>query len=128
MLLAWLQRAPKSRCAEDQAVPYQEAKAVGAVYVPNLGHNEGHNSFSLQVLGYSRVDCIICGDSFSRGGQVTKNCQHARNSCPDCVKKMIDFAVEKGGWNDLRCPYTECKHKLGFEDIRLSASTTAFQR
>ena len=83
---------------------------------------------SCRYSAIARVDCIICGASFPRGGRVTRNCQHARNSCPDCVKQMIDVAVEKGGWNDLRCPYTECKQKLEFEDVRLSASTTAFQR
>ncbi|MCJ1244279.1 hypothetical protein MMC30_001477 [Trapelia coarctata] len=41
---------------------------------------------------------------------------------------MIDVAVKKGGWGELKCPESKCKQKLEFEDVRVAATAETFAR
>ena len=63
--------------------------------------------------------CIVCYEtSCPNQKPVTKQCRHARNVCSGCLVKMIEIAVERGGWDNLRCPDPKCRKKLAYKDIR----------
>ena len=75
------------------------------------------------------IDCIVCCERalpIKRG--VTLDCAHKRKICKRCLRRMIDVAVKRGGWDKLKCPEESCKKKLEFEDVRAAASREVFVR
>ncbi|KAI1872562.1 hypothetical protein JX265_005442 [Neoarthrinium moseri] len=73
--------------------------------------------------------CSVCGDEkriSEMPRQITQACDHAPNTCNDCVGQWITSSMETVAWDRLKCP--ECPQTLLFDDVKTFANPQVFDR
>jgi hypothetical protein len=74
--------------------------------------------------------CLICQceepleDAPSR--PPTLNCKHDPSVCSDCITGFLSNAIDKGGWQEIRCPDSGCDQVLSGVDVQAFAPRGAF--
>ncbi len=74
--------------------------------------------------------CLICQceepieDAPSR--LPTLNCKHDPNICSNCMTSFLLNAIDKGGWQEIRCPDLNCGQVLSGLDIQAFVHREAF--
>lgn len=77
------------------------------------------------------VECVCCGDTkpmknnFSRH-RPTSACQHAVQTCRDCMERWLAHELEEKGSRTMHCP--ECREVMNYEDVKRGASETTRER
>lgn len=71
------------------------------------------------------VECVCCGDVKSRAADFsphppTHSCQHAIQTCRDCMERWLASELAGKGCKDMHCP--ECLQIMEYQDVRRGAS------
>jgi len=79
---------------------------------------------------HQNFTCLICQceepleDAPSR--PPTLKCKHDVSIYSDCMTRFLSNAIEKGGWQEIRCPDSSCDEVMSGADVQASASREAF--
>jgi hypothetical protein len=75
-------------------------------------------------------ECGICGDAWLdyRFVAATYDCQHEINYCTLCLQSWISSSLESRGWDNIRCPESDCGAKLEVENIQQHADRETFEK
>lgn len=75
-------------------------------------------------------ECGICNDSKWNCDFVsaTQDCQHEVDYCTTCLQAWISSSLERNGWDNIRCPESECAVKLGVGNIQQHADRETFEK
>jgi len=77
-------------------------------------------------------ECIICRDAtISSSVRIperapTTMCQHPANVCMECLDKYVESMVKSHGLAEIKCPGTNCKNTLSWDDVRMWAAPDTF--
>lgn len=72
------------------------------------------------VCGEGRLDYLFVA--------ATYNCQHEINYCTSCLQNWISASLESRGWDNIRCPESDCSAKLEAENIQQHADKETFEK
>ena len=87
--------------------------------------------YSSLLEEHKNFECLIHGDDEPlhlgpRLSSATK-CNHDPNVCIPCLKDLLEKSIREGRFGDIRCPDTECRATIAFQDIRNLVSTAIFK-
>jgi ribosomal protein L24 len=84
------------------------------------------------ALHVSKLECKICCSEKPTSefpGTITRQCNHTRDICKECVSRTIDLEVNgKGNSTRLLCPREGCGACLSHDDVRREATAEVFHR
>lgn len=87
-----------------------------------------------QVFNWRRLplqrECIVCMErhfpTAFPDGPPSASCQHASDTCLDCLHRSVATQLTDKGFDQIVCP--SCPSVLEYEDVQKSASSDAFER
>ncbi len=59
---------------------------------------------------------------------VTANCEHAIETCRDCLTKYINIRMAKSSLDQIQCPSCNCNERLSYEDIEEAVGHDTFEK
>lgn len=140
-----LDRTPSfSRSSRIKNSIQAEARAGNRTFERNRRYDQKHDAAIAHQLAKEEVqaqdkpfceaaprtrDCAVCGDTTL----VIKlpslsSCSHEAEVCHDCCISWIMSQLEANGWQDVKCPGTNCKINLTYEGIKAYSSKKVFER
>ncbi|KAH7402671.1 hypothetical protein BKA66DRAFT_449266 [Pyrenochaeta sp. MPI-SDFR-AT-0127] len=89
---------------------------------------QSQENWSQQAPSGNR-DCAVCSDNVLIIGLPSlANCIHRPETCAGCYADWITTQLRDNSWREVKCPGSECRIQLTYDEIRQYANPGIFQQ